>query len=127
MTSKYLILFYILVFQIAVSSLFANNLTDSNIVSPSTFGYNTIPSVSFSQDKQIGSIPTKVGVSPTGASVCELAIDVPTGPAGTRPQLSLVYNSQTGIGIAGYGFDVAGISIITRGARDIFHEGSVLY
>ena len=123
MTSKYLILFYILVFQIAVSSLFANNLTDSNIVSPSTFGYNTIPSVSFSQDKQIGSIPTKVGVSPTGASVCELAIDVPTGPAGTRPQLSLVYNSQTGIGIAGYGFDVAGISIITRGARDIFHEG----
>ena len=82
-----------------------------------------MPPVSFSQDKQIGSIPTTADVSPTGASVCELAIDMPAGPAGTRPLLSLAYNSLTDIGIAGRGFDIAGISAITRGARDIFHDG----
>jgi RHS repeat-associated protein len=53
-------------------------------------------------------------VSPTGASVYEVPIFTPQGTGGMIPQLSLVYNSQTGNSILGPGFTLSGMSIISR-------------
>ena len=73
-----------------------------------------------------GSVGTPQGsftVSNSGSAVYDVNIDVPNGGSFT-PQLSLSYNSQSGgYGIAGYGFNLKGLSAITRGRKDLFHDG----
>ena len=120
------VLFFVFAFSLSVVSLFASNLPqsgDGGFVPPTSFGYKTLPSVHISQNDNVGSIPTMAGVSAMGTAVCDMPIDVQVGPAGLKPQLALAYNSQSGIGIAGRGFELTGISVITRGSRDIFHDG----
>ena len=73
-----------------------------------------------------GSVGTPAGafsVSETGAANYTLAIEAPDGGALT-PRLSLAYDSQQGgYGLAGYGFGLTGLSAITRGGSDLFHDG----
>ena len=80
----------------------------------------------FSNDntKEVGNTPTSSSVSATGAAVYNIPFAIPKGNGDFVPSVSLTYNSQTGNGIAGFGFNVTGISVITRGAKDIFHDGT---
>jgi hypothetical protein len=41
---------------------------------------------------------------------------------GIQPSLAIVYNSQSGNGIAGWGCNISGLSVITRGSKDIYHD-----
>ena len=73
----------------------------------------------------VGTPSGNLTVSNIGAAVYNLKIDVPNGGSLT-PQLSISYNSQTGgYGIAGYGFNLTGISVITRGRKDLFHNKQI--
>lgn len=65
-----------------------------------------------------------VGVSPNGAAVSSIPIVVPPGIAGMEPKLSLEYNSQRGQGMAGIGWDLAGISTIGRCAQTPGMDGA---
>ena len=58
-----------------------------------------------------------------GGAVYSVAIDAPKGLGKLQPNVSLTYNSQAGYGIVGYGTNVSGISVITRGCKDIYHDG----
>lgn len=40
-----------------------------------------------------------------------------------HPNLSLTYNSQAGDGIAGFGWNISGYSVISRAGRNVFHNG----
>lgn len=112
-----------------VASLFLAVLTiylsfaDNNKVDISLFGYKVQPPISNLSESAIGTIQTSAGVSSMGASTCDISIDAPKGPAGMKPQIGLSYNSLRGVGFAGYGFDVSGLSVITCGMRDIYHDG----
>ena len=58
-----------------------------------------------------GSLQGTFGVTASGAATYTLPIMIPPGVNGMAPNLNLVYNSQGGDGIAGQGFDLAGLSI----------------
>ena len=77
-----------------------------------------------SNDMYVVGTPTcSFNVSTSGAAIYDIKIDVPdAGPL--TPKISLTYNSQSaGYGLAGYGVNISGISVITRGNKDLFHDG----
>jgi len=61
-----------------------------------------------------GALSGNLSVSPSGAATYTVPIAIPPGIAGMAPNLSLVYSSQAGDGIAGQGWELAGLSMIHR-------------
>jgi RHS repeat-associated protein len=75
--------------------------------------------------KPIGVVKGMAGTSPNGSSSYTIPIECPPGTNGMVPSVSLVYNSQAGNGIAGQGWSIAGLSVISRGGKDTYHDGKV--
>ena len=74
-------------------------------------------------DYSVGTLAGSFSVGRSGAATYNLQFEVPHGGSLT-PQIGLSYNSQlNGYGLAGYGFSITGISAITRGGYDLFHDG----
>ena len=71
----------------------------------------------------IGLTTGELSVSGTGAAVYTIPIAVPQGVGGVAPTLALTYNSQSGNGIAGYGWHLAGLSAISRVGSTMYHNG----
>ena len=71
----------------------------------------------------VGTAETNFTVSPLGGAVYDVTFEAPQGLPGMQPQVKLVYNSMAGNGLAGVGFNLSGISVITRGPRTVWHDG----
>jgi RHS repeat-associated protein len=78
----------------------------------------------------VGGLKGDFSISSDGAAVYEIKLPLPPGTAGMAPALSLVYNSAGGNGILGMGWQLAGLSIVSRVgatvAQDTF-PGAVSY
>ena len=72
----------------------------------------------------IGTPEGSFSVSPLGGAAYTIPIDMPAGICDMTPQVSITYNSQNGNGLCGWGCNIGGISAITRGAKDIYHDGA---
>ncbi len=70
-----------------------------------------------------GSVSGQFSVNQNGAATYTLPIQVPPGVTGMQPQLSLNYNSQDGHGLAGVGWSLGGLSVITRCEQTLAQEG----
>lgn len=75
-------------------------------------------------DSPAGGIRGSFNVAETGAVTYSVPIEVPQGVGGMQPNLSIVYNSQAGNGVVGWGCNLSGTSVITRAPKDIYHDGS---
>jgi RHS repeat-associated protein len=82
---------------------------------------STAPSMAVSE-YSFGRIPIESGVSPSGGRVYRVPIQAASGMK-LGPSLSLNYNSQGGEGVAGYGWDVGGMSAITLIGRNVYYHG----
>ncbi|MDO5524629.1 MAG: RHS repeat-associated core domain-containing protein [Prevotella sp.] len=63
-------------------------------------------------------------VNGLGAAEYNVSIDVPECGNAT-PKIGVGYNSQSGNGLVGFGFNITGLNSITRGNCDFFHDSSV--
>ena len=70
-----------------------------------------------------GALPGAFQVDSSGAATYSIPIEVPPGLGGVEPKLSLTYSSRAGNGIAGMGFNLAGLPLITRCARTVAQDG----
>lgn len=71
----------------------------------------------------VGSVKGSFDVNDMGAATYSLPIEVPTS-GGFEPQIAISYNSQSSnYGMFGYGFNVSGISVITRTGCNPFTDG----
>lgn len=88
-----------------------------------TFNPATIPSL----DKNTcipGTVGGSIDVSATGAATFQLPIQVSPGSHGVQPNLSIVYSSQGGNGLLGWGWNLAGLSSISRVNRNAYYDSS---
>lgn len=70
----------------------------------------------------VGEIPYTIDISPSGTTTAQIPIDGLGGIAGLKPNISLVYNNMSGNGVAGYGWNIAGISSISYRNKNIYYD-----
>ncbi|MCQ2318730.1 MAG: FG-GAP-like repeat-containing protein [Bacteroidales bacterium] len=73
----------------------------------------------------VGAIGGTVDVSSLGGATYTIPIEVPSGINGMQPSIAITYNSQAGGGLLGYGWDLSGISSITRTGSTLYHDGKM--
>ena len=66
------------------------------------------------QANSVGASLSNFEVDRFGAFNYRMPIDLPPGPGGLRPDISLLYNSQTADGLLGHGWQIEGLSTIHR-------------
>ncbi|WP_299268143.1 SpvB/TcaC N-terminal domain-containing protein [uncultured Psychrosphaera sp.] len=62
-------------------------------------------------------------VSESGAATYSIPFNLPAGIAGVKPEFGLAYSSQSGEGLAGMGWNLQGLSAITRCANSKLLDG----
>ena len=83
-----------------------------------------IPSTSTSSTYDVGTPKGALSVNNSGAAVYSIDISAPNGGSLT-PSIGVSYNSQSGNGLAGFGFNITGLSCITRGCKDLYHDKQI--
>lgn len=78
-----------------------------------------------SSNNGFGETTGSLSVSLTGSANYTVPIVVPAGINGVTPEVALSYNSQSGNGIAGFGWNLSGISTISRISATKYHDGQI--
>lgn len=73
----------------------------------------------------VGAVAASHEVGSDGSANLSIPLQVPPGVQGMHPAVSLAYNSNAGNGIAGVGFDIAGLGAIHRCPATLAREGVV--
>lgn len=97
-----------------------NKLPLSNTTKPKT---NTTQHKSLASG--IGETEGYASVSLTGGAQYNIPIKVPEGLNGVTPEINLFYNSQNGNGVAGYGWELTGVSSISRIPSTKYHNNTI--
>ena len=77
------------------------------------------------QAQVVGSTKFDIYTNDHGGLQCDIPLLFPDGTANMTPQLTLSYNSQSGIGLAGYGWDISGLSVIGRVGKNLYFDNKI--
>jgi hypothetical protein len=77
------------------------------------------------QEEAAGRVAGELAVSASGAAVYTVPFALPPGIGQAVPTLALTYNSQGGDGIAGWGWNLSGLSTISRVGATLHHDGII--
>jgi len=92
-------------------------LTGSSIPDPDNKTINT--------NLPVGSTAGSFNVTPMGAATYNIPIYAAPGTGGMVPQISVSYNSQAGNGLLGFGWNLSGLSAITRIVKPYYMDNEV--
>ncbi|MEO1518791.1 MAG: FG-GAP-like repeat-containing protein [Bacteroidota bacterium] len=70
-----------------------------------------------------GTIPAEANVTENGSATYSIPIVVPPGTNGIAPEVAIAYNSMGDNGTIGQGWDIAGLSSITRVGQSVHFDG----
>lgn len=99
---------------------------NGDFVSPKTNDSSAlVTTVPTGTSTEVGITEGQLSVTLSGAANYSIPIAVPPGINGVVPQINLTYNSQSGNGLAGFGWNVGGISGITKVASTKFHDNNI--
>ena len=108
----------------------SNNSMSSSVQAPAVSYTTSLPVLNLSRSSltsyAIGEIPIITNIAPNGSVTASVPLDILPSTGGMQPQVALTYNSQSGNGLAGYGWHLAGISSITRRAANYTQDNIVL-
>ncbi len=74
---------------------------------------------------EAGTTVADFSVSLSGGAAYNIPFATPPGIKDINPNIGLSYNSQSSNGLAGWGWNISGLSTITRIGSSIFHDGQV--
>lgn len=80
-------------------------------------------SYTIDKSKDVGEISFTSSLSPNGGYAIEVPIEVAAAAKNFLPKLSLAYNSAAANGILGYGWNLSGLSVISRGYKSLYYDG----
>src|SRR6185503_3847977 len=75
------------------------------------------------QSEPVGTLPGAIAVSPDGAAMYEIPLEVPAWRGGVTPTLALSYSSGAENGWLGVGWTLRGLSSISRCPSTIARDG----
>lgn len=101
-----------------ISLVFDTSGYQKNQSAPRTF------SAPMTKDNTIASIKGEGTVGSTGGFNYVVPIAVVSGVNEFQPNLSIVYNSHSGNGVAGWGWNISGLSIISVGSKSMELDNS---
>ncbi|WP_029988654.1 RHS repeat-associated core domain-containing protein [Myroides odoratimimus] len=118
---KYIKTLYVILFLVLSNSILAQNGEVSLVFDTSGYQKDQNNQRAFStpmtKDNTIASIKGEGTVGSTGGFNYVVPIDVVQGVNDFQPNLSIVYNSHSGNGVAGWGWNISGLSIISVGSK----------
>jgi len=101
---------------------------NNSIVVPTTQNLNSntetpiSPATALDQSLAVGTLAGNFNVSLNGAGSYNVPIALPPGTANMAPKLSVAYNSNAGDGFMGVGWNIAGLSAISRVSKNLFYD-----
>jgi len=115
-----------LIYCILLSSLTTVFAQDVEYIPFKTSRQVTSNTIQLTSDYSIGAISGHAGSSGTGSASYNVPILIPEGTGGLQPNFSVAYSSsQTKKSILGKGWNLNGLSMISRTSHTIFHDGEL--
>ena len=105
-------------------TIFDNEKSTQNAVAaPQSTRFSVASVQSVNQSKSVGRIPFSEGITPSGGRTYSIPVQAaPT--SSSAPQIGLTYNSQSGNGVAGFGWNISGLSAIAVTGKNIYYDSS---
>ncbi|MBK9477478.1 MAG: hypothetical protein KA450_02305 [Bacteroidia bacterium] len=103
---------------IQTAKIFQTEATTSN-----PFPESESVDLSLNKNLPVGSIAGSPGVSASGSAGYSFSVFAPPGTNGMSPQIAVAYTSNMGDGALGRGWNIGGLSVISRTPKTIYHDG----
>ncbi len=83
------------------------------------------PELDIDANLPVAAINGTAGVSQSGGATYQIPIGMPPGTKGIVPNLSVAYNSQSGNGLLGLGWNLTGLSSVNRISKTFYKNGDL--